>query len=62
MTDTPPQLGQIPQQSGFRIPTLTSNMEGSNGPQQVENAKASIYDSKVSNDLLMKAHIVVTEL
>lgn len=47
MTDSPPQLGQIPQQSGFKIPTLSSNMEGSIGSQQVANAKASIYNSKV---------------
>ena len=47
MTDSPPQLGQIPQQSGFKIPTLSSDMEGSNGSQQVANAKESIYNSKV---------------
>ena len=48
MTDNPPQLQQLPQQSGFNIPTLSSNMEGSNGSQRIENARSNLYNSEVS--------------
>lgn len=59
MSDGPPQLGEIPQQSEISVPVLKSNME-SNGPSagngfhsdsntSIQNAKDSIYNSEVSS-------------
>lgn len=57
MSDGPPQLGEIPQQSEISVPTLKSTMEtngssAGNGPHpdsnaSIENAKDSIYNSEV---------------
>lgn len=43
MTDSagPPQLGQIPQSSGFNVPTM-SNINS------VQDAKDTVYNSEVS--------------
>lgn len=59
MSDGPPQLGEIPQQSEISVPTLKSTM-GTNGPSagndlhsdsntSIQNAKDSIYNSEVSS-------------
>lgn len=57
MSDGPPQLGEIPQQSEISVPTLKSTMEtngssAGNGPQpasntSLQNAKDNIYNSEV---------------
>lgn len=57
MSDGPPQLGEIPQQSEISVPTLKSTMEtngpsAGNGPQpdsntSIQNAKDTIYNSEV---------------
>lgn len=49
MTDlAPPKLGDLPQQSEFKVPTLDSsaNMDNSNG-SQMQNAKDTAYNSLV---------------
>lgn len=57
MSDGPPQLGEIPQQSEISVPTLKSTMaangsSAANGPQpasntSLQNAKDNIYNSEV---------------
>lgn len=57
MSDGPPQLGEIPQQSEIIVPTLKSTMAANgsstgNVPQptsntSLQNAKDNIYNSKV---------------
>ena len=51
MSDAPPQLGEIPQQSEMSVPTLSSTVDSNtatNGNASVQNAKDSIYNSQVS--------------
>ena len=52
MSEAPPQLGEIPQQSEMSVPTLSSTMDSNttaNGGTSVQNAKDSIYSSQVSS-------------
>jgi hypothetical protein len=52
MSDAPPQLGEIPQQSEMSVPTLSSNMDSNttaNGNGSVQNAKDTMYNSQVSS-------------
>lgn len=59
MSDGPPQLDEIPQQSEISVPTLKSTMEtngpsAGNGPRSdsntsIQNTKDSIYNSEVSS-------------
>ncbi|KAL8734331.1 MAG: hypothetical protein Q9166_001529, partial [cf. Caloplaca sp. 2 TL-2023] len=47
MTDaTPPKLGDLPQQSEFKVPTLQSStdMDNSNGSPALQNARDSAYN------------------
>lgn len=51
MTDaTPPKLGQLPQHSDFKVPTLQSSalMDNQNGSPALQNAKDSAYNGMVS--------------
>lgn len=47
MTDAPPQLGEIPQSSQFRVPTLQSNMDSNSSNSDVQSAKNNLYNSQV---------------
>lgn len=52
MSEAPPQLGEIPQQSEMSVPTLSSTMDNNttaNGGTSVQKAKDSIYNSQVSS-------------
>ncbi|KAI4284637.1 MAG: hypothetical protein L6R38_001267 [Xanthoria sp. 2 TBL-2021] len=49
MTDaTPPKLGQLPQQSEFKVPTLQSStpMDNQSGSPALQNAKDSAYNGR----------------
>ena len=46
--DAPPQLGEIPQRSELRVPTLQSNMNDNPANSSLQSTKDAIYDSEVS--------------
>lgn len=51
MTDAaPPKLGDLPQHSEFKVPTLEStiNMSNSNGSPAMQNARDTAYNGLVS--------------
>lgn len=57
MSDAPPQLGEIPQQSELNVPTIKSQNDGNaasngtgnfNATASYQNAKQSLYHSEVS--------------
>lgn len=57
MSDAPPQLGEIPQQSELNVPTIktqhdanasTNGSGGYNPPTTYQNAKEGLYNSEVS--------------
>ena len=55
MTDTtPPKLGDLPQHSDLKIPTLdsTTNMSNSDGSPAMQNARDTAYNGLVSIDSL----------
>lgn len=58
MSDAPPQLGEIPQQSELNVPTIKSHNDGNasangtgnyNVPASYQHAKQSLYNSEVSS-------------
>jgi hypothetical protein len=71
MSDAPPQLGDIPQHSEMNIPTLSTTTGGgstfeqpttTNGSATLQNAKDTVYTSKVSYYLSYLALKMLTRL
>lgn len=59
MTDTaPPKLGDLPQQSEFKVPTLdsTANMSNSNGSPALQNARETAYNGLVCSPSYSRSH------
>lgn len=59
MSDAPPQLGEIPQQSELHVPTIKSQTDADssvngnrsfNSTSSYQNAKESLYNSEVCSD------------
>jgi hypothetical protein len=46
MTDAPPQLGELPKTSEFRVPTLSSTTEQETAPDTTANGSAKMNGTK----------------